>query len=124
MIEAINLNDPVMHVCEKDSDDVTVWLFKQLSIAEETYLRKLMVQTHGNPEGFIEVAHDFLHIALQGAENFKGEFKRDHAKPDVIPGVKPWADETLSRIPRDTREDLVAFVINGYTDLSETELKN
>lgn len=124
MIQAIDLNESVRYVCEKDSENATVWIFKQLSIAEETYLRKLVARTQGNPEGFIEVAHDFLHIALEGAENFKGEFKRDHAEPDIIPGVKPWASETLSRIPRDTREDLISFVINGYTDLSETELKN
>lgn len=128
MIESINLEEPVEYICreDRDSDNPTIWKFKPLTYKEECFLKKLSIKNYKDDSGelFIDNASIYLHVSLCGADNFDCEFIRDNKAKCVFEKIHPWSDETISKIPFKNRDELVSFVIKGYSDMEEKDLKN
>ena len=127
MINPIDLEENKRYVCKSDRKDKqpTTWLFRPLLISQELYINKLGSELKDSTtEKRVEISLNLLHIGLIGAENYKGKWKRDESADDVLPGIKPWSEATLSAIPAEARFELATYIIGGYTELTEEEAKN
>jgi len=128
MINPINLDDIVTYICKEDreSENPTVWNFKPLTFKEERFLKKITLECFNNDSKdlYVDNARKYLDVGMIEPSNFGFKFERDRKASSVIENVKPWSDATLSSIPADIREELAAFVIKGYSDIKEEELKN
>jgi hypothetical protein len=49
--------------------------------------------------------------------------ERDKKAADILPGIKPWKDESLSMITRAVRKE-IALAIGRWAALTEEERKN
>ncbi len=128
MIKPINFEKPVEYILpeEKKEKKPTVWLFKNLLLKEEEFLKSVAIEASRSedPIAYHKALPVFLHVALEGAKNWGGDWKRDEKAECVYGDTKPWSEKTLLQISQKHRDQLSAFVINGYTDLSEEEAKN
>ena len=128
MIKPVNFEENVEYILHEDrkSKKPTKWFFRPLELQEEIYLRKIAAKAVNSKDigDALDVQPVFLHVALCGAENWDGEFKRNEKAEPIVGDIKPWTDRTLANIPRDCRQELVNFAMRGYSELSEDELKN
>ena len=128
MINSISLEDVTEYVCKDDrkTDDPTVWKFKALTYNEECFLKKLSLKNYNseNQENFIDDSRIYLDVAMIEPSNFGFKLERNVKAKCIIGNTKPWTDESISSIPHKVRDELISFVIKGYSDIDEEELKN
>lgn len=136
MITAITPGEPVEYVAISDRDETnkTTWLLRNLSIKEEDFLNDMALKVSrgakNNEKRVLEAQNICINLALIGARNFKRKdgtdatwVRQEDAQP-VHGEIKPWTDETLVQIPYEIRAELYGYIIGGYRELKETELKN
>lgn len=137
MITAKTPGQPVEYVLTRDrnSEVKTIFLFKDLTFKEEEFIKDIAIKVSNagkyKDKKMQESQNVCLHIALAGAKNFfregekeEVEWKRDEKKKAVFGETKPWTDGTLLQIQMLDRIELYGFVVSGYTDLEDKDLKN
>lgn len=121
MIKLVDVNEPVPYIDVEDKENPTHWNFRRFNFKQEKFVQKITINDN---KAFIDRADMYLHLGLMGSDDFEGTLERDEKKKDVYPGIKPWTEETLVQIPFDVRDRMIAFVIGGYAELKDDELKN
>jgi len=120
MIQALDPKAPFTHICKGDKKNPTKWKIKRATITEENFIcdMALNVSNDKSPGNVFGNTIVTLAIGLLGAENFKlhdkdAVWERDNKADDILPGVKPWTEETLMQIPREIRDELAGVIIAG-----------
>jgi len=130
MIKPVSLTESILYTCKEDrkSDVPTRWPFRSLTIAEESFLKELSLKAIQQSDQMALIMEKnsriYLDVALEKPENWDGVWERNTDKKAVFNDIKPLSDKTLQQIPYEIRSELVSFVVRGYLEASEDELKN
>jgi len=124
-MKALNPTEVIDYICEADrglkKEEQTIWKIRPLTAREDAFVSDSSMDAD-RKFNFGHSVLTSLHLGLTGAENFPA-LERDKKAADILPGIKPWKDESLSMIPRAVRQE-IALAIGRWAALTEEERKN